>query len=74
MVACIVPQYYSQAEPIGGDGSIVQIDEFKFGKRKYEKGHKVDGVWVLGVVEKVKKKEYAYLLLKTERKLLLQKF
>ncbi|WUR03438.1 uncharacterized protein VNE69_05034 [Vairimorpha necatrix] len=36
---------------IGGPGVIVEIDESKFGKRKYNKGHKVDGVWVLGMAE-----------------------
>jgi transposase-like protein len=30
----------------------VQIDESKFGKRKYNRGHHVDGVWVVGGVEK----------------------
>jgi transposase-like protein len=31
----------------------VEIDEAKFGKRKYNRGHRVDGVWVLGMVERV---------------------
>ena len=34
------------SEPIGGLDKIVEIDESKFGKRKYNKGRKVDGVWV----------------------------
>jgi transposase-like protein len=33
---------------IGGDGVIVELDESKFGKRKYHRGHRVDGVWILG--------------------------
>lgn len=37
---------------IGGENIIVEIDESKFGKRKYHRGHKVDGVWVLGMVER----------------------
>jgi len=36
---------------VGGPGIIVQIDESKFGKRKYNRGHKVQGVWVVGGVE-----------------------
>ena len=38
--------------PIGGDGAVVKIDESKFGKRKYHKGHRVDGVWVIGGIER----------------------
>jgi hypothetical protein len=36
---------------IGGPGIRVEIDESKLGKRKYHRGHRVDGVWVLGGVE-----------------------
>ena len=37
--------------PIGGEGIIVEIDECKFGKRKYNQGHRVEGIWVVGGVE-----------------------
>lgn len=36
---------------IGGPQIIVQIDETKLGKRKYNRGHRVEGVWVVGGVE-----------------------
>ncbi|XP_017470835.1 PREDICTED: uncharacterized protein LOC108362406 [Rhagoletis zephyria] len=36
---------------IGGPGKIVQIDESKFGKRKFNKGRIVEGHWVLGMIE-----------------------
>jgi len=35
-----------ESEPIGGPGKVVEVDESKFGKRKYHRGHRVDGVWV----------------------------
>jgi len=38
---------------IGGPGVIVEIDETKLGKRKYNRGHRVDGVWILVGVEKI---------------------
>ncbi len=38
-------------EKIGGPGKTVQIDENKFGKRKYHRGHKVEGQWVFGGIE-----------------------
>lgn len=37
---------------IGGDGIVVEIDESKLGKRKYHRGHPVEGVWVVGGVER----------------------
>lgn len=48
----LIPEYYASLEKIGGDDVVVEIDESKFGKRKYNKGHKVEGVWILGMVEK----------------------
>ena len=31
--------------------TVVEVDETKLGKRKYNKGHKVDGVWILAGIE-----------------------
>jgi hypothetical protein len=41
---------------IGGPGIQVQVDETKFGKRKYHRGHRVDGAWVLVGVEKTEER------------------
>ena len=38
-------------EKIGSPGKIVQIDESKFGKRKYHRGHRVEGQWVFGGIK-----------------------
>ena len=37
---------------IGGDGHIVEVDERKFGKRKFNSGRRVFGKWVLGGVSR----------------------
>ena len=40
------------SEKIDGPEKIVEIDESKFGKRKYNKGKRVEGEWVFGGVER----------------------
>jgi hypothetical protein len=42
----------STNEMLGGEGLIVEVDEAKFGKRKFHRDRRVDGVWVFGVVER----------------------
>lgn len=37
---------------LGGPGKIVEIDESKFGRRKYYRGHRVEGCWVFGGIER----------------------
>lgn len=37
---------------IGGRNTIVEIDESKIAKRKNNRGHKVEGAWVIGGVER----------------------
>ena len=36
---------------VDGEGIEVQVDESKFGKRKYHRGHRVEDAWVMGGVE-----------------------
>uniref|UniRef100_A0A0G4IFX7 ISXO2-like transposase domain-containing protein n=1 Tax=Chromera velia CCMP2878 TaxID=1169474 RepID=A0A0G4IFX7_9ALVE len=43
---------------IGGPGIIVEIDESKFGKRTHNRGHRVEGVWVVGGVERTKERRF----------------
>ncbi len=47
---------FSQAK-IGGENIIVECDESKFDKRMYHKGHRVEGIWVFGLVVKKVEKE-----------------
>ena len=42
-------------EQIGGNGVEVEIDDSKFGKCKYYRGHRVEGQWVFGGHEKYNK-------------------
>ena len=37
---------------IGGEGTVVEIDESKLGKKKYQRGQFVDGFWIYGMVER----------------------
>ncbi|CAC5426638.1 unnamed protein product [Mytilus coruscus] len=48
----------TDSEKIGGDSVIVEIDESKFGKRKYHKGRQVEGQWVFGGIERDSKKSF----------------
>ena len=41
-----------------GEGKIVQIDDSKFGKRKYHRGHHVKGQWVFGGIEQDSRKSF----------------
>ena len=59
----------STPEQIGGNGVVVEIDESKFGKVKYHRGHRVDGVWVLGGVERTPEKRTFLIVIKDRKKI-----
>ncbi|KCZ78437.1 hypothetical protein H311_00531 [Anncaliia algerae PRA109] len=46
---------------IGGDQVVVENDEIKLGKRKYNRGGVVDGVWVVGGIERTPEKNVCWL-------------
>ena len=56
--ACLT-MMVEHSEPIGGNGIEVEIDESKFGKRKYYRVHRVEGQWIFGGREKYNKKRYS---------------
>ena len=45
-----------QSQAIGGNGIKVEIEESKFNKRKYYRGHRVEGQWIFGGREYYPKK------------------
>ena len=51
---CMVEDILDQQQnyKLGGVGEIVEIDESKFGKRKYHRGKRVVGKWVLGGIQR----------------------
>ena len=42
---------------IGGPNIVFEIDETKMGKRKYNRGHRVEGVWVIAGVERTEERK-----------------
>ena len=54
---CCFTKMIEDSEQIGEPGIEVEIDESKFGKRKYYRGHRVEGQWIFGGCEKYNKKK-----------------
>lgn len=46
----------NNSQQLGGTGVIVELEEAKFGKRKYNRGRKIVGNWVLGGIQRGSKK------------------
>jgi len=47
---------------LGGPNTTVEIDESKFGPRKYHTGHRAKGQWVFGGVERGSGKTFLFLV------------
>lgn len=39
-------------QTLGEPGTVVEVDDAKFGKRKYNRGRKLDGQWVFGGIQR----------------------
>lgn len=55
---------------IGGDGIIVEIDEAKFGRRKYNRGRLIQGQWLFGGIERITKKMFVLPVVSRKAKIL----
>lgn len=44
-------EYFAREGKIGGDKIVVEVDECKVGKRKYNRGRFKEGSWILGLIE-----------------------
>lgn len=62
----IVDTLKEHEQKIGGEGIVVEVDESKFGRRKYHRGRVIDGVWIIGGIERTKEKRC--FLLKVEKR------
>ena len=47
-----IAEEISTSTKIGGVGTVVEVDEAKFGKRKYGRGRLVEGTWILGGIQR----------------------
>ena len=42
---------YAESGPLGGPGNVIECDEMKLGRRKYQRGRVVESNWILGMVD-----------------------
>jgi transposase-like protein len=68
----LIPNYEKANKLIGGKEIIVEVDESKFGKRKFQRGHHVEGVWVLGMVERTNERKIKLIVVDNRSKLTLE--
>ncbi|KCZ77120.1 hypothetical protein H311_01874 [Anncaliia algerae PRA109] len=59
---------------IGGHGMQVQLDESKFGKRRYNRDHHVEGAWVFVGVEKTPERQCFTIIVDKSDSLTLNQF
>lgn len=48
----VADHFASKSYKLGGPGETVEIDEMKLGRRKYNRGHRVDGIWIVTGIER----------------------
>ena len=55
MEVCMVwlDEKFEQQGKIRCSGIVIEIDENKIGKRKYNRGRMVEGHWILGLIERL---------------------
>ena len=68
----MVANYYNNFPKLGGKDIIVEIDESKFGKRKYNRGKHIEGVWILGMVERSNTKRVKLIAVENRSKIFLK--
>jgi len=56
--AISLDKQYDKEGYIGGDGFIVEVDECKIGRRKYERGRIVEGSWIFGIIVRGQSTDY----------------
>ena len=74
VAAFLVPNYRKAEFTLGGKDIIVEVDESKFGRRKYNRGHRVNGVWVLGMVEKTPERKIKLIAVDDRSKATLEEY
>ncbi len=58
--------------PIKGQGTAVEVDESKFGHRKYCRGHQVEGQWSFGGLERESGQGFMLPVAKRDRDMLIE--